>query len=63
MQRLQTVGHKADLHNNRGVNKDDLRYIIDIPNQPELVEDGTKYVKEEMTKMMPGSAWDGILTR
>jgi len=63
MNRLQTVGHKADLHNNRGVNKDDLRYIIDIPNSPELVEDGTKYVKEEMTKMMPGSAWDGILTR
>lgn len=63
MNRLQTLGHKADLHNNRGINKDELRYIIDIPNSPELVEEGTNYVKDEMHKMMPGSNWDGILTR
>lgn len=50
MNRLQTLGHKADLHNNRGINKDELRYIVDIPNSPELVDEGTSYVKDEMHK-------------
>jgi hypothetical protein len=31
MNRLKTVGHKAELHNNRGVSKEDLKYIVDIP--------------------------------
>lgn len=31
MHRVNAVGHKAELHNNTGINKDELRYIIDIP--------------------------------
>ena len=65
MNRLKTVGHKADLHNNRGINKEELRYIVDIPTNKdaaELQEDGTNYVREVMTKKCEGSKWEGILT-
>lgn len=36
MQRLNQAGHKAELHNNQGIQKEDLHYIIDIPDKPEL---------------------------
>lgn len=32
MQRLKALGHQAELHNNRGVAKDSLSYIIDPPS-------------------------------
>ena len=31
MHRVNAVGHKAELHNNTGISKEELRYIIDIP--------------------------------
>jgi hypothetical protein len=34
MHRVNAVGHKAELHNNTGIAKDELRYIIDIPDTP-----------------------------
>jgi hypothetical protein len=32
MNRLKSVNHKAELHNNTGINKEELKYIIDLPN-------------------------------
>jgi len=65
MNRLKTVGHRAELHNNRGVNKEELKYIVDIPTNKDaeaLQQDGTNYVKDVMTKKCDGSKWEGILT-
>ena len=31
LHRLKNVGHKAELHNNHGISKDELKYIIDLP--------------------------------
>jgi hypothetical protein len=35
MQRLKTIGHQAELHNNKGIPKDNLGYIIDPPKSLE----------------------------
>lgn len=32
MQRLNQAGHKAELHNNQGLQKEELHYVIDVPN-------------------------------
>lgn len=31
MQRLKTIGHQAPIHNNTGIQKESLKYIIDAP--------------------------------
>lgn len=62
MNRLKTLDHKANLHNNRGIPKEEMKYIVDLPKS-EGVKHGAHFVKEEMTKMMPGSQWEGILTK
>ena len=31
IQRLKSLGHQAELHNNRGVQKENLSYIVDPP--------------------------------
>jgi len=36
MHRLKAVGHKAEMHNNFGINKEELRYIVDIPESKVL---------------------------
>ena len=36
MNRLKTVGHKSELHNNQGINKEELRYIVDLPAIPSV---------------------------
>lgn len=62
MNRLKTLEHKAALHNNRGIAKEELKYIVDFP-ESEGVATGTGFVKDEMVKMTPGSQWEGILTK
>ena len=36
MQRLNAVGHKAELHNNQGLARDELHYIVDMPDNQAL---------------------------
>ena len=60
MQRLKALGHQAELHNNRGIAKDQLSYIIDPPKS--LEEEAKTLVETELNKMTPGCAWSGILT-
>lgn len=31
LHRLKAVGHKAEMHNNFGINKEEMKYIVDIP--------------------------------
>ena len=55
MQRLKALGHQAELHNNRGVAKDQLSYIIDPPKS--LEEEAKQLAETELPKMLPGCAW------
>lgn len=61
MQRLNQAGHKAELHNNQGIMKEDMHYIIDVPQIDELKTKAENLVKE-MPGMMPGSQMQGLLT-
>jgi hypothetical protein len=61
LSRLKRSGHKAELHNNSGLAKEDLSYIIDIPAKEELREVSTTFVETELPKMLPGSSWKGVL--
>ena len=31
LHRLKSVGHKAEMHNNLGINKEEMKFIVDIP--------------------------------
>ena len=62
LHRLKTVGHKAEMHNNFGINKEELKFIVDIPANQELQASGKAFMQEEITKIMPGSKWEGIMT-
>jgi len=62
LSRLKAVGHRADMHNNTGLAKDELRYIVDLPASESLQEQGGDFVKGEMQKMMPAAKWEGVLT-
>ena len=62
LHRLNSVGHKAEMHNNQGINKEELKYIVDIPANDELRTNGSSFVKDELTKILPGSKWEGIMT-
>lgn len=56
------MGHQAELHNNRGVSKESLSYIVDPPKDDALIEKAQTVVKSEMPKMLPGINWNGIFT-
>ncbi len=61
MQRLKALGHQALIHNNNGIQKENLKYIFDAP-QP--IEDKfVSYVQNDLPKLLPASKWDGLLTR
>lgn len=60
MQRLKALGHQAELHNNRGVAKDALSYIIDPPSS--LNQPAQTLAEVELPKMLSGADWKGILT-
>ena len=36
LHRLKAVGHKAEMHNNFGINKEELRFIVDLPKSKPL---------------------------
>ena len=59
---MNAVGHKAEMHNNHGINKEELKYIVDIPENEVLRQNGANFVKDELTKILPGSKWEGIMT-
>jgi hypothetical protein len=60
MQRLKAAGHQAELHNNKGISKDKLGFIVDPPSS--LNDKATKLVKDDFGKMANGVVWKGILT-
>lgn len=61
LQRLRSIGHQALIHNNTGIQKENLRYIFDAP-QP--IEDKCNaFMSADLPKMMAGSKWDGLLTK
>ena len=60
MQRLNQAGHKAELHNNQGLMKDEVHYIIDVPKVDKLKEQSENFVKNVPT-YLPGSNWQGLL--
>lgn len=62
MNRLKTVGHKAELHNNNGINKEEIKYIVDLPAITLIQDSASKFIKDQMPKMMPASKIDGIIT-
>jgi hypothetical protein len=62
MNRLKSVGHKAELHNNNGINKEELRYIVDLPAIPAVQDQGTKLMREALPKMLANSKVEGLLT-
>lgn len=61
MQRLVQVGHKAELHNNQGIAKEDLKYIVDLPDIAALRTKSETLLKE-IPATMGGSVFNGILT-
>ena len=60
MQRLKTLGHVAELHNNKGVAKEELSYIVDPPKS--LEAEAKRLVDEGLPAMSSASQWKGILT-
>lgn len=61
MQRLNQAGHKAELHNNQGIAKEDMHYIVDVPQVNDLKTKAETIIKDLPT-MLPGSSWSGLLT-
>jgi hypothetical protein len=55
--RLKWLGHDAGLHNNRGIAKEDLAYIIDPPST--LNDKAKEVCKANMPQMMLNSVWNG----
>ena len=60
VQRLKASGHQAELHNNKGIAKDELSYIIDPPTS--LAQAAEALVKTALPAMLPAAQWKGILT-
>ena len=60
VKRLEKVGHVGELHNNQGLSKENLHYIVDLPNDQVL----TASLKEQVQnmKVVPGTKWEGVLT-
>jgi len=61
LQRLRTVGHKAEIHNNQGVQKDQLKFIVDAPEP--LEKDSTAFMQQEAPKLNAQAKWDGIVAK
>jgi hypothetical protein len=61
MNRLKSIGHQAPLHNNTGISKENLRYIIDAPLP--LEEKAKDLMVNEIPKLLSNSKWEGILTK
>ncbi len=59
--RCKSVGHQAPLHNNTGISKESLRYIVDAPKP--LVDQSKKLFTEDVPKMMANSKWEGVHTQ
>ena len=59
--RLTNLGHKAELHNNQGISKDNLSYIYDIPST--MYDKFKSEIITEHTKLVPGSQWKGVDTK
>jgi hypothetical protein len=36
LHRLKAVGHKAEMHNNQGINKEEMKFIVDLPQNASL---------------------------
>jgi hypothetical protein len=49
------------IHNNTGIQKENLRYIFDAPLPME--EKCNSFMTGDVPKFMPGSKWDGLMTR
>ena len=60
MQRLSSIGHQAELHNNKGIEKNSMSYIIDPPAP--LNEQAVQLAEQELPGMLTGSQWNGTLT-
>jgi hypothetical protein len=58
IQRLKSLGHVAELHNNKGISKENLKYIIDPPSS--LNDKANELAQGELQKM--NGKWSGILT-
>ena len=52
LHRLKAVGHKAEMHNNYGIAKEEMKYIVDIPQNQELQAQGGAFVQNELSKIM-----------
>lgn len=55
------LGHKAELHNNQGIAKDNLTYIYDLPQS--IYDSFKTEIINEHTKLVPGSQWKGVDTK
>ena len=60
MSRLKWIGHQAELHNNKGISKESLSFIVDPPTT--LEEKGEQFTKHDLNKLMPGAVWNGTFT-
>ena len=60
MQRLKALGHQAELHNNRGIAKGQLSYIIDPPAS--LASPARSLAENDLPAMLGAADWKGILT-
>lgn len=59
-QRLKALGHQAELHNNKGIAKEELSYIIDPPASME--KEAEDLVKVTIPALNSQATWKGILT-
>jgi hypothetical protein len=58
--RLINLGHKAELHNNQGILKDNLTYIYDAP--PTISAEFKSKITDQHDKLILGSKWRGVDT-
>jgi hypothetical protein len=49
---LKSLGHQADLHNNRGISKESMSYIVDPPSS--LKQQTQDFVEKELPKLAIG---------
>ena len=70
IQRVKRAGHVTNVHNNQGISKDALKYIIDIPSTSNLTKSGRELssklheIVEKLKPALLGSSanWEGVLT-
>lgn len=59
--RLMNLGHKAELHNNQGISKDNLTYIYDPPAS--IQEQFKEEIVDQQQTLIPSSQWRGVTTQ